>query len=143
MPDLVVFSVLTDGPVQIVPEVNGRSLVDLVTEFEESRSFTPAGGYAGLVPAHFTFGDLARYYLGEEPEQWPKPGHLWLLGCECGEVGCWPLEARVTATDETVAWSNFHTPQRAGRDYTGFGPFLFARDHYDLAVRRAIRRGEW
>jgi hypothetical protein len=30
-----------------------------------------------------------------------------LLGCDCGEVGCWPLEARIIADAETVIWTGF------------------------------------
>lgn len=48
-----------------------------------------------------------------------------LLGCECGEPGCWPLMARVEVGAEQVAWSDFEQPHR--RDnwaYAGFGPFV-------------------
>lgn len=135
MPDVVVFKVVADDPAEIVPEVNGRSLADLVTRFEQSRAFKPSGGYAGLVPTRFRFGDLKLYYFGLEPTQWPKPGQVWLLGCNCGDVGCWPLEAHVTLTDETVQWSHFLQPHRDDRNYTDFGPFVFERDQYDDAVQ--------
>jgi hypothetical protein len=38
------------------------------------QGYSPAGGYAGLVPGNFRFGDLPRYFLGQEEGQWPKPG---------------------------------------------------------------------
>jgi hypothetical protein len=85
------------------PVVDGRPLTELVTEFESRQGHSPAGDYAGLVPDHFRFGNLARYFLGQEDGQWPKPGYARLLGCDCGEVGCWPLEARIIADPETVA----------------------------------------
>lgn len=138
MTDAVAFAVLDGDPPQIVPTVNGRSLVDLVTAYETARLLQPAGGYGGIVPAHFRFGDLTLYYLGREDRQWPQPGSAWLLGCECGEVGCWPLEARVVATGDTVVWTDFRQPQRPDRDYQGFGPFVFDRAQYDDAVRSAV-----
>lgn len=138
MLDVVEFRVLTGDVTEIVPIVNGRSLVDLVTSFEQSQHHNPAGGYAGIVPAYFRFGDLGLYYLGLEAEQWPKPGHAWLLGCDCGEVGCWPLEARISLTDETVMWSDFSQPHRDAWNYTDFGPFRFARDQYEAAIRDAV-----
>ena len=81
---------------------------------------------------------LGSTYLGLEAEQWPKPGHAWLLGCDCGEVGCWPLEARISLTDETVMWSDFSQPHRDAWNYTDFGPFRFARDQYEAAIRDAV-----
>ncbi|VTR76625.1 hypothetical protein [Cellulomonas hominis] len=75
------------------------------------RGFAPAGEYAGLVPAR-----------------------LWLLGCDCGEVGCWPLEADVVLTDHQVTWSGFAQPHRPAWSYAGVGPFVFDRRQYEDAV---------
>lgn len=90
MVDIVGFIVTAEesGPQQIEPSVNGTGLRDLVQMFEEVRGFDPAGGYAGLIPDHFNFGDLVAYFVGADNGQWPRPGVAWLLGCDCGEVGC-------------------------------------------------------
>jgi hypothetical protein len=37
-----------------------------------------------------------------------------LLACGCGEVGCWPLEARIITGAGTVTWTGFAQPT-AGR----------------------------
>jgi len=138
MPDTVVFTISADEPREIIPIVNGRSLIDLVADFERSHAFDSAGKYAGICPAHFRFGDLTLYYLGRETQEWPTPGRAWLLGCDCGEVGCWPLEAAIDVTDNRVIWQDFRQPHRPGRDYRGFGPFVFARHEYDHAVQQAV-----
>ncbi|MFB2597476.1 hypothetical protein ACEXQE_06775 [Herbiconiux sp. P17] len=109
-----------------------------MAEFEAGFDDRPVGGYGGIVPRHFRFGDLTAYYLGLEEKQWPAPGKVWLLGCECGEVGCWPLSAEVAVTDATVVWSGFSQPHRPQRDYMRFGPFEFDRAQYDAAVREAV-----
>jgi hypothetical protein len=127
------------GPTTITPEVDGVSLIERVHRFEADRSYEPSGGYAGLIPAHFRFGDLTEYYLGVEPRQWPRPEHAWLLGCDCGEVGCWPLTAHITLTESTVAWSHFQQPHRPSWNYDDFGPFLFDRQSYYAAVVEAAR----
>jgi hypothetical protein len=57
-----------------------------------------------------------------------------LLGCGCGEVGCSPLMARITVTDDTVTWDEFEQPTRPGWDYDGFGPFTFDRAQYEQAL---------
>jgi hypothetical protein len=57
-----------------------------------------------------------------------------LLGCGCGEVGCSPLMARVTVTDETVTWDEFEQPTRPDWDYDEFGPFTFDRSEYERAL---------
>jgi hypothetical protein len=43
----------------------------------------------------------------QEDEQWPRPGYAWLLARDCGEAGCWPLEARIITSAETVTWTSF------------------------------------
>jgi hypothetical protein len=129
---------------EIVSSVNGRELSDLVTEFERAASFDVAGGYGGIIPAYFNFGSLLTYYQGaREDWYWGEVGKIALLGCgSCGEVGCWPLCADVQLGDVDVSWSAFEQPHRSGRNYGGFGPFLFERMAYDGAVRRAVERYE-
>jgi hypothetical protein len=58
----------------LTPVVDGRPLTKLVTEFESRQGYSPSGRCAGLVPDHFRFGDLLRYFLGQQDEQWPRPG---------------------------------------------------------------------
>lgn len=120
----------TDGQVGVVPFVDGTSLVDLVDAYETHRRYAPAGGYAGLSPSSF---DL-------RPEPTTEPARVWLLGCDCGEAGCWPLTASVQVVDDVVVWSDFEQPHRPNWDYDGFGPFRFDRTQYDAAVQAAVRR---
>jgi hypothetical protein len=112
-----------DGRTGVLPLVDGTSLVDLITTYEIERGFEPLGGYAGLVrnalPVFLTKGRVA------------------LLGCVCGDMGCWPLEAMVHPGEQTVTWSGFRQPHRPDRDYSGFGPFTFDRAPYTDAVRTA------
>jgi hypothetical protein len=75
------------GPA-LTPFVDGASLIEMVGAYETAQGFKPAGGYSGLVPAHFNYGDLDDYYRGIAQRQSPRKGRLWLLGCDCGEVGC-------------------------------------------------------
>src|SRR5687767_544224 len=60
-----------------------------------------AGAYAGLWPE--LWADL--------PEQYGD-GRAAVLGCECGEPGCWPLRARITVAEYTVTWDDFVQPYR-------------------------------
>ncbi len=117
---------------ELVPAVDGRHLDDLVEEYERHKRFDVIGGYAGLVLDHFKVGDLRKYLAGKQ-EPWPGR-RVPLLGCERGELGCWPLVAAVEQDDEVVRWSAFEQPHRGGRDYSGFGPFVFDRHDYDAAV---------
>jgi len=116
----------------IVPFIDDHDLVELVTEFEEARGYEPAGGYDGIVPAHYAFGPLPPYYLGR-PDGASRR-EIFVLGCSCGELGCWPLEVRVDLRRDTVVWSAFRQPHRPDRSYDGFGPFTFDRRRYEAVV---------
>lgn len=65
-------------------------------------------------------------------------GVIDVLGCGCGEWGCWPLSAAITVHGETVTWSHFSQPHRPDRNYREFGPFTFAAAEYRAAARRAM-----
>ena len=138
MADVVHFKVIDEDPRRLLPEVNGADLDTLVLAFELAHGFGPAGGYGGLVPAYFNYGNLATYLVGQNPNQWPGQNRLWLLACECGEVGCWPLEARVTLTPTLAIWDQFAQPHRRERDYTAFGPWMFDRIQYETSVASAV-----
>ena len=125
---------------EMVPVLDGIELTQLVTDYEAARAFDVVDGYSGIVPGVFRYGSLIEYYLGSpEDEYWIKEGKVALLGCECGEVGCWPLYAHVHATESSVVWRDFAQPFRPSRDYGGFGPFTFDRGDYERAVKDAIR----
>ncbi len=137
---IVAFRVTSEPgwPTDVEPFVDGVALSGLAATYEREHSYEPAGGYGGLVPDHFNFGDLSRYLIGDHQHQSPRRGHLWLLGCQCGEVGCWPLEATITATSEAVTWTAFRQPHRPERTYEGLGPFTFERGQYDAAIAEAL-----
>ena len=118
----------------IVPVVNDIRLTQLIEDFERGHNYQPTGGYAGLVPGHFNFGPLEKYFLAETPSvPIEKIGH-YLLGCSCGEVGCWPLTARIVVDAQQVIWEGFSQPFRPNRDYSSFGPFVFSLEQYRRTV---------
>jgi hypothetical protein len=114
-----------DSAHELVPIIGSTSLVDLVKQFEEGAGFDLTGGYAGLVLDNYRFGDLGLYLAGQQ-QPWPG-ARVPLLGCECGEWGCWPLLATVTIADGVAEWSDFGQPHRPERDYSRFGPCDLSR----------------
>jgi hypothetical protein len=121
----------------VVPLVNGTALTDLVSAFEGEHGYEPVGGYGGLIPEFFKYGSLDRYFMGEfEPDSyWTRLGGLYVLGCDCGEVGCWPLLCQVSREGNAVVWDQFRQPHRKDRDYSQFGPFVFDAVQYLVAVK--------
>jgi hypothetical protein len=98
-----------------------------------------AGGYAGLAAWRLR-GRLRDHFLGEERS------HLYcgprektvLLGCTCGEPGCWPLMARVEVSPWEVRWDEFEQPHRRGRwSHATLGPFVFGRGLYEATLMDA------
>ncbi|MEN3615866.1 hypothetical protein AAH979_41060 [Plantactinospora sp. ZYX-F-223] len=121
---------------ELLPYVDDVSLVDLISGYERAAGFDVPGAYAGVVLDHFNFGDLASYLVGQpDSTYWADKGVIALLGCDCGEVGCWPLEAQVIIDADLVTWRGFVQPFRPRRDYGAFGPFTFRRNQYERAVR--------
>lgn len=125
-----------EGACSITPQLDGTSLVELISSFEREMAFDIAGGYGGLIPRWFDYGPLDRYFFGDfKPDSYfAKKGCIYLLGCDCGEVGCWPLSAQVELGDDSVKWANFSQEHRPERDYSNFGPFVFNADQYRGAV---------
>lgn len=121
-----------------MPYVDNVSLVDLVSGYEHAAGYDIPGRYAGLVLDHFNYGDLTSYLTGRpDSPYWSKLDAISLLGCDCGEVACWPLQADVSASRDLIAWRGFTQPNRPTRDYGSFGPFTFRRTQYDHAARQA------
>jgi hypothetical protein len=128
-----------DGdPIVVMPVIDGRCLERMISDFELRQAFDdPAGGYGGLIPSAFDFGSLDRYFLGMSVR--PNPARIFVLGCECGEVGCWPLECEIKIDEDFVIWRNFRQPYRTERDYAPFGPFVFPLRHYQDEVEELVR----
>jgi len=122
------------GVLEVVPCIDGVPLTNLIDQFETDAGMQPAGNaYGGLIPQFFRFGPMEDHFHGRSTgAMGPKTP---VLGCECGEWGCWPLMAGITVTPDHVAWDSFEQPHRTTRDYWGFGPFQFDRRQYDDAVQ--------
>jgi hypothetical protein len=121
----------------ITPIVNGVRLTALVEDFESKQNYEPVGGYAGIVPSQCNFGPLDQYFLASGAA--PFADKHWLLGCECGEAGCWPLAASIYVGEREVIWQNFNQPFRPERDYSSFGPFIFDRNQYRQYVEELAK----
>ena len=111
----------------VSPLVNDLRLTYLIAEYEKVRKYEPAGGYGAIIPKWFDYRPLDRYFLGEHERDgyWSKRGGIYLLGCQCGEVGCWPLLCHIRNEGARVIWEGFQQPHRKERDYSRFGPFVF------------------
>ncbi len=124
-----------DGATEVVPMVDGVELTDRIHAFELERGMeTRAVSYGGLIPSYFKFGAAPDHYLATEESFLNREGKIPVLGCECGEWGCWPLLARVIVGESAVTWTDFEQPHRPERDYSAFGPFVFDRLTYESAI---------
>ncbi|MEF0938906.1 hypothetical protein [Rhizobium sp. BR 362] len=130
--------------VAILPCVDGVGLDRLAAAFEEAAGYRdPAGGYGGLIPSFYRFGPLPSYFLGQEEPVAGEQGEIYVLSCECGEVGCWPLIGHVRLHEDKVIWHGFRQPHRPSRNYAGFGPFEFERTQYEQAVEALVDRHDF
>lgn len=121
--------------------VDGHDLSQLVGEHEQPYADAEghpdlAGSYGGLDPRRFD-QSVSDHFLGRTGSDLgcgPSDKTV-LLGCICGEPGCWPLMARIEAGEAEVVWRDFEQPHRRSRwSYDDFGPFRFDRVDYDDAL---------
>ncbi|HEX7295557.1 MAG TPA: hypothetical protein VF251_07380 [Pyrinomonadaceae bacterium] len=132
-----------DSGIQI--KINGRDLVELVRAVEnpfasKEGHASIAGAYAGLPPNDDTCPP-SKHFLGEPAHPIYRYGEkTQVLGCECGEPGCWPLICLIEARPTRVKWSEFDQPHRTNQRtknpwrYDGLGPFEFDRGQYERAL---------
>lgn len=118
--------------------VDGSRLQDLIRPYEQpfadAEGHPPlAGQYVGLVRRGLSAGR----FLGSPAAAWFGDDSV-LLGCACGEEGCWPLTAHIEIGPRVV-WRNFRTGYREW-DLSAFGPFEFDRSQYEAALRRVFGR---
>ena len=121
------------------PYVDGVRLQDLIRPVEQpfaDREGKPdlAGAYAGLPGS--TIPWPTRHLLGDPLLSWYDDGDTVLLGCECGDPGCWPLTAHVEVTDSSVTWYHFRTGHRDW-NLSDLEPLVFDRTQYERALRAA------
>src|SRR5207248_5022763 len=95
------------GEVQIL--IDGRNLRELARDVELTQpgSTDIAGKYAGL-PADQDVLPPSQHFLGVP--RWTiydYDGKTQVLGCECGEPGCWPLVCTIAAAPAEVVWRDF------------------------------------
>jgi hypothetical protein len=129
------FDLLREDQVDwVVPTIDGTRLIDIVREYERSMRFQPAGSYSGLDPREF--GPLDQHYQG----QGRGAPQAILLGCGCGESGCWPLLVSVATEAGFVTWSEFSQPHRPNWDYAGMGTYRFERWQFDKAIQNLAWR---
>lgn len=128
---------------ELAIEIDGTSLVELTAAVEKPYAQAEghprlAGAYAGLSRFAMSPEELEGHLLGA-PVLESDDGSVVLLGCECGDWGCWPLSARIHLDRNTVRWSDFRNGHRGGWDLSALGPFVFDRERYETAVRKTAK----
>lgn len=135
----VEFIVAPDGSTCLDIKVDGVRLQELARRAElaavtDEAEAEIAGAYDGLTPLDEVCWP-SRHFLGEPVLPATDDGDTVLLGCDCGDWGCWPLVARVEVADATVVWRDFKNPHREAWDLSGIGPFAFQRAQYEASLR--------
>lgn len=124
------------GTTEIMITISGAPLIDLARTAEQpwaDGEGNPhlAGSYMGLGP--WAIGGSSAHFLTQPRAVWFGDGDTVLLGCDCGEWGCWPLTADISASDDRVVWTHFRQGHRDW-DLSTLGPFTFARAAYEQAL---------
>jgi hypothetical protein len=140
--DLITFTTTKDKGVRIT--INNRDLREIIRLVElpfatQEGSPDLAGAYVGL-PPDVVF-QPSRHLLGKpDPLYCEDRSRVHVLGCECGEPGCWPLSVRIDIRDDLVVWQEFQQPHRGPQSRAGswrfdsLAAFRFERGQYEQAL---------
>ncbi|SDU68804.1 hypothetical protein [Jiangella alkaliphila] len=117
--------------------INGERIEDLARVVEKPHAVAEnnpklAGDYAPL--ALSDIDSDRNHFLGHPVATWFEDGDTVLMGCPCGEWGCWPLTVRVEVNSSTVRWHGFRNGHREW-DLSALGPFEFDRPEYEAALK--------
>lgn len=122
--------------------INDEPLIELVRrcELPSARADAQeglAGSYRPLWGYRF---DPDLFFGSPSDSELRRPDGVVLMGCDCGVVGCWPLECRLRVEGDTITWDGFRQPFRPRWDHSALGPFVFDRVAYEREVARAAER---
>jgi hypothetical protein len=118
--------------------VDGRPLIDIIEEVESPLAAADgqpdlAGKYGYLnavdvmFPSRQLLGEAVRPLLDYDDK-------VSVLECDCGCEGCWPLLMRITATEDSVFWSEPRQPHRGHWHYPPEWHLVFERRQYERAL---------
>jgi len=116
--------------------INGERLESLARAVEQP--FADAEGKPDLAGDYeplslYDIDSDLDHFRGKPVARWFGDGDSVLMGCPCGEWGCWPLTAHIAVTEETVTWHRFRNGHRPW-DLRALGPFVFDRTEYEVAL---------
>jgi len=116
----------------VVPLVDGTSLIEWLAIFDVLEGLE----HDDEDPA---FSGVRKEDLDAKPF---RPGRAQLvLGCSCGIASCGPLVARIVNAGDTIVWDQFRRPHKGGREYVGFGPYIFDLRQYEKALEKLVELG--
>lgn len=124
--------------------VDEKPLAEIMKAHE--MPFAEAEGHPELAGDYHAMNIVAQsleeYFLGCERDAWwgDDENKTLLLGCSCGETGCWPLLCKITVEEEKVIWSGFEQWHRCTEwDYSNVG-FVFDKQQYINALEKIKAR---
>jgi hypothetical protein len=132
------FTIATEDAPYLEIKIDGEPLEAIARRAElpsarANRQERLAGAYSGLTRLE-AVRLPSRYFLSD-PALSAGSDETVLLGCDCGDWGCWPLFAKVDVSESTVTWQAFRNGHRPAWDLSGLGPFEFERGQYESALR--------
>jgi hypothetical protein len=135
----VEFTIEADDEPRMEIKIDGVPLGEIARRIElpsarADRKERLAGAYSGLRLLEAVRWP-SRHFLGEPTLPGNYSNETVLLGCDCGDWGCWPLFAKVDVSDAAVTWQAFMNGHRPAWDLSGLGPFEFDRGQYESALR--------
>jgi hypothetical protein len=122
--------------------VNDEPLVQMVRRWE-LQLVGPAGEthLAGAYRPLWGYGFERGLFFGRPASENLDYGdRVALMGCVCGDVGCWPFLASIEVTEDEIAWTAFRQPHRRRWNYARLPRLLFERSQYEFAVDNARER---
>ncbi|MDR0443217.1 MAG: hypothetical protein LBH44_07425 [Treponema sp.] len=123
--------------------INGKKLSDILKEYEKQFDEKIAGKYDGIPLSYF--GDIIKHFTGKiDKDMLNYNGKTQLLGCACGEAGCWPFLSKIKTNNNILTWNEYEQPHRKINssggywDYSNLQSFTFNKIDYENNLLRAV-----
>jgi hypothetical protein len=124
--------------------INNENLIDILKDYEKQFGENNPGKYDGICIYYFDDIDIIKHFMGEADKKniLNYTGKTQILGCTCGEPGCWPFLIKINISGNVIIWNEYEQPFRSKKrcgekywNYSNLKALKFNRVEYENKLK--------